>query len=668
MSDRFRVAIVSHGHPEYSKGGTQTASYSLFLNLKSCDGVEPIYLARSPSQMLGHAGDFALFRGRRDEVLWSPPAADPFRLVTTLPSALKRQVSEFCARMAPDIVHVHHYIGAGTDLFRFLKADLGIPLICTLHEYLAICNHHGQMLKTNGQLCYTASHAECSACFPDRSSGMFFLRKALVMENLSHVDLFIAPSEFLAQRYIEWGIEADRIRVIENPIRERCGEGDRPLETERYPKPEGAATRFAYFGQFTPNKGLDVLLDAIALLDDELKEGIKVVLFGFNLNPEGDEIQRRIALKVEALKTCVVVRGVYRNDDVLDLMRSVDWVVVPSIWWENSPVVIQEAKAAGVPVLCSDIGGMREKVRPGVDGAHFRASDSVDLADKIGAICRGELTVERQPSPDQDSATAQIVDAYRAVLANSKRSREDATLMHDPQTYSEFWNRYVDDFGESPDHAGLTWPGDEWGDQDRWRVIFNAMFLTRLPHDTKTAIEVGPGSGKYTLMFLDAFPMSRVIAADVSANYLKVLLRRCGDFHKSGRLDLFNIGTNYAALDEAAQAAGIRPRTLDVMFSIDAMVHVDLQYLAAYWLSAAKLLRPGGKIIMSVADATREKGHNRLVQDTPSLFPLQGQQTAKFEWLCQELVQSVLGRLGFDVIDAMPDSDRDFFFVATKRS
>jgi cyclopropane fatty-acyl-phospholipid synthase-like methyltransferase len=107
---------------------------------------------------------------------------------------------------------------------------------------------------------------------------------------------------------------------------------------------------------------------------------------------------------------------------------------------------------------------------------------------------------------------------------------------------------------------------------------------------------------------------------------------------------------------------------LDVVFSIDAMVHVDLQYVAAYWLSAAKLLRPGGKIIMSVADATREKGHNRLVQDTPSLFPLQGQQSTKFQWLCQELVQSVLRRLGFDVIDAMPDSDRDFFFVATKRS
>ena len=53
-------------------------------------------------------------------------------------------------------------------------------------------------------------------------------------------------------------------------------------------------------------------------------------------------------------------------------MSSVDWVVVPSIWWENSPLVIQEAFMHGRPVICSDIGGMAEKVNDGVDGLHFR--------------------------------------------------------------------------------------------------------------------------------------------------------------------------------------------------------------------------------------------------------------------------------------------------------
>jgi glycosyltransferase involved in cell wall biosynthesis len=61
-------------------------------------------------------------------------------------------------------------------------------------------------------------------------------------------------------------------------------------------------------------------------------------------------------------------------------MRAVGWVVVPSIWWENSPVVIQEARRAGTPLIVSDIGGMAEKTLPEVDGLHFKRGSPVDLA------------------------------------------------------------------------------------------------------------------------------------------------------------------------------------------------------------------------------------------------------------------------------------------------
>ena len=54
-----------------------------------------------------------------------------------------------------------------------------------------------------------------------------------------------------------------------------------------------------------------------------------------------------------------------------------NYVVVPSIWWENSPVVIQEAYAARRPVICSGIGGMAEKVIDGVTGLHVLARSSM---------------------------------------------------------------------------------------------------------------------------------------------------------------------------------------------------------------------------------------------------------------------------------------------------
>jgi glycosyltransferase involved in cell wall biosynthesis len=78
-------------------------------------------------------------------------------------------------------------------------------------------------------------------------------------------------------------------------------------------------------------------------------------------------------------------------------MRSVDWVVVPSTWWENSPLVIQEARVTGTPILASNIGGMAEKVRDGVDGLHFLAGSPLDLASKIEAIVRRQVMVTPVP-------------------------------------------------------------------------------------------------------------------------------------------------------------------------------------------------------------------------------------------------------------------------------
>jgi len=85
----------------------------------------------------------------------------------------------------------------------------------------------------------------------------------------------------------------------------------------------------------------------------------------------------------------VTLVGKYAHDQLPTLLANVDWVVVPSIWWENSPLVIQEAFMHGRPVICSDIGGMAEKVTDGVDGLHFRSGDPASLA---GAIDRAAVT------------------------------------------------------------------------------------------------------------------------------------------------------------------------------------------------------------------------------------------------------------------------------------
>src|SRR5690606_24699095 len=90
----------------------------------------------------------------------------------------------------------------------------------TLHEFLAICHHYGQMVRRGSfVLCERSGPRECARCFPDQSPQNFFLRKAYIMRYFREVDHFISPSEFLAGRYVEWGLERSRIAVIENGSR-----------------------------------------------------------------------------------------------------------------------------------------------------------------------------------------------------------------------------------------------------------------------------------------------------------------------------------------------------------------------------------------------------------------------------------------------------------------
>ena len=134
---------------------------------------------------------------------------------------------------------------------------------------------------------------------------------------------------------------------------------------------------FGYFGQINPFKGVDILLDAAELLRKERVSNTRIRIHG-NLIGQSEQFCER--LRDARAHGRVEYSGPYDYRAVTKLMSECDYVVVPSRWWENSPVVIQEAFAAGCPVICTGIGGMAEKVKPGVSGLHFRLGDAADLA------------------------------------------------------------------------------------------------------------------------------------------------------------------------------------------------------------------------------------------------------------------------------------------------
>ena len=107
--------------------------------------------------------------------------------------------------------------------------------------------------------------------------------------------------------------------------------------------------------------------------------------------------------------------GAYANADIGQLMAEVDLVLVPSIWWENSPVVIQEAYRNGLPVVCSNIGGMAEKVVPDETGLHFQVGSPRSLAGVLKAL-----------ADDPDRLARLAAGAARDAHLAAQRDERDA--------------------------------------------------------------------------------------------------------------------------------------------------------------------------------------------------------------------------------------------------
>jgi glycosyltransferase involved in cell wall biosynthesis len=224
-----------------------------------------------------------------------------------------------------------------------------------------------------------------------------------VRSALRAVDKFISPSSFLRDRFIAWGIAPDAIEVIRN------GLPARPRATARQTL-DGRRDRFGFFGHINKFKGATVALDASARLT---RSGVahQISLHGSSKYQAQDTLD--VFAKSLDSAADAVHRGAYARDEQTRLIADVDWVIVPSVWWENAPLVIQEAFAHGRPVICSDVGGMAESVGNEIDGLHFSRGDARSLAQ----------TMRR--AIEQPELWQRLVDGIRPV-----RTIQDATDEH----------------------------------------------------------------------------------------------------------------------------------------------------------------------------------------------------------------------------------------------
>ncbi|MEK6271942.1 MAG: glycosyltransferase family 4 protein [Actinomycetota bacterium] len=430
-----KVLYVCHNHPAIRAGGAEAYALELYESMRESDEVEPLFLVRTgpPLSRTGRYHEGTLVTGVNHDpnqyFIYTEFGEFDWFLGTTLSKpVISRYLRDFLAALQPDVVHFQHTLFIGYEAIREVRNVLpDAAIVYTLHEFLPICHRQGQMLRTmNEEPCMEESPRRCHECFPDIAPQEFFMRKRFIQSHLGLVDQFLAPSRFLLERYVDWGIPREKIKFEDY--------GRRPIHN-RARSDTRTHNRFAFFGQLSLYKGINVLLKAMGQVADAGVDA-ELTVYGANLELQPQEFRDEFARLLDMTRGNVTFVGEYKHDDLPALMEKVDWVVVPSIWWENSPLVIQEAFMYRRPVICSDIGGMAEKVRDGVDGLHFRAGDPERLAETIAhaAKSRNLWAKLRGSIPDIYTMDEQVAALTRLYEELSRRKSKSATQARTRQT------------------------------------------------------------------------------------------------------------------------------------------------------------------------------------------------------------------------------------------
>lgn len=445
---RLRVTLLTHHFPpRYHAGAEQIALRHARLLHQRGHHVEVVTVESvtqgtpQPACATDHAFGFATHRLSCDLM----HVDDPFGCSYRNPY-LDAWAHDFLARTRPDVVHVNSgYLLSGSVLEAAL--DLRLPTVLMLNDYWFLCPRT-TLLRHSGRVCdapvdeLTCVWCERSALrryrVPDRLSagrlgeavvqlqrlrvlplprasaallGQMRDRRAYLRGLVERVDAVLVPSRFLMHKLAQYGLSPRRVLHLPTGL-----EPPAPGLEDETPRAD-ATLRLGYLGQIAPHKGVHVLLDAFAAMR---RAGCDVTLAIHGKLNDADAYHRRIRRRA-ARTPGVTLAGPYDNAAVGGVLRGLDAVVVPSVWYENYPVVILEALAHGVPVVASDLGGMAELVEHERNGLRFAMGDAGALARQLQRLAddRALLRQLRRHARRVNDAEAEL-DAleacYRAVV------------------------------------------------------------------------------------------------------------------------------------------------------------------------------------------------------------------------------------------------------------
>lgn len=289
----------------------------------------------------------------------------------------KNKLKQLIRDFKPDIVHVFAIYVRLTPAILDACTEEGIPVVMSCNDYKHICPnyklyHHGHICEEcKGGKFYRAVVNKC--CHDSYSYSVTSSIEAYVHNTLKiyqkNVHTFLFASEFMAHKTEEfWGKETFRWKKLRNPFDSIKYKVDSFTKSSKGP--------VLFFGRLIEEKGVDLLIQAASMLPD----------ITFRIIGDGPDMASLKQLADDLKLTNVAFVGAKWGDELNDELEACRFVVIPSLWNENFPYVINQSFALGKPVIGSNKGGIPELVQHGERGLVFDASSISSLVAAIDEL------------------------------------------------------------------------------------------------------------------------------------------------------------------------------------------------------------------------------------------------------------------------------------------
>jgi glycosyltransferase involved in cell wall biosynthesis len=310
-----------------------------------------------------------------------------------------------------DIAHAHniyHRVNPSV-LVELTKKE--IPVVMTLHDYKICCPIY--TFYRNGNICTECiKNSRLRIIKHKCTKGSLMLSLFHYIESTFHnliglykknINMFICPSKFSLRKHAEGGIPEDKLVHIPNFI--NVSEFNPNYESGDY---------ILYVGRLSKEKGIFTLLKAVKGIDVRLK-----IVGDGPIRKDCEEFVSENSIKnVEFL-------GYKTGNELKEIIRNCNFLIIPSEWYENAPMTIIEAFAYGKPMIGANIGGIPEMIIAGETGLLFQAGDYNELREKIIYLLNNPSLITKMGKMAREKAESEyseeihyqrLIEVYKKVL------------------------------------------------------------------------------------------------------------------------------------------------------------------------------------------------------------------------------------------------------------